>query len=66
MALNDGKPQQHYFGNIDQLADQQIQACLAFFKSQSLTFYTMEESVVKDERLGKQRYVTISVSIKLS
>lgn len=66
MALNDGKPQQHYFKNIDSLADQQIKTCLAFFKQQGLTFYNMNEAQMGDSQQGKQRYITISVSIKVS
>ena len=79
MDKHDGKPQHitktyfppkqgnyHFFRGLDAVAEAQVFKCLEFFKNNNLTFFNMSDVQIEDERQGKQRYIKITVSIKIS
>ena len=64
---NDGE--YHYFKDIDAIAEAKLLKLLNFLDENELYFYTMEEEKLPkmgEVNQGKQRYVQVTISIKLS
>lgn len=56
----------HYIQNIPKDVDEKIKEVISYFRSRNLSFYNLQDVKVDDVSQGKQRYIFVTVSIKVN